>query len=442
MRRPDPSPVRWARSAARSSDGDVFLTASLLLHAAAVAALWAAGSWQLVQGVAVRDEALIAESIAQARTLQLQRSVRTLERLQRELTAQGPDPDAPLPQDPQALLARAQAAHEAVQTAERRARAEELKRLTGQDEKPMPAASAPAVAPAPAAVPAQDPTEAAAQQMAALERQAQQARDAAAERERRRSEGAAVSSSSRPRGAAGSEGGGAQAEGTPGTAAGQGSGSGRGAGQAGGALQGGSTSTDFRRYAAADAVSPAATAGTPVARGQRLGAGGPRADRIYLDTWYVAGPFPGSGPESLRRVHAPEIAVDLDAVYPGKDGRRVRWQRQATSHYPFVPQPRMENAVYYAWTEIRSDRAREVWIDIGADDDSMLWVNGERVWVSGPGTKPWYRQPFYTLDEPLRRYGLVEGSRKVVLRAGANTLLFKLYNGIDLMFFSVVVRPA
>jgi hypothetical protein len=30
----------------------------------------------------------------------------------------------------------------------------------------------------------------------------------------------------------------------------------------------------------------------------------------------------------------------------------------------------------------------------------------------------------------------------VKLKAGRNRLLFKLYNGIDLMFFAVVVSPA
>ncbi len=64
------------------------------------------------------------------------------------------------------------------------------------------------------------------------------------------------------------------------------------------------------------------------------------------------------------------------------------------------------------------------------------------MWVSDSlGDKPWYRTPFYRLDPEIAQLNLVEGKKLVRLRAGRNTLLFKLYNGIDLMFFSVVLTP-
>jgi hypothetical protein len=82
-------------------------------------------------------------------------------------------------------------------------------------------------------------------------------------------------------------------------------------------------------------------------------------------------------------------------------------------------------------------------LEIGADDDSKLWLNDELVWVSDAlSDKPWYRQPFYQLDQEIGQLNFVEGRKLVRLRAGRNTLLFKLYNGIDLMFFSVVITPA
>jgi hypothetical protein len=87
------------------------------------------------------------------------------------------------------------------------------------------------------------------------------------------------------------------------------------------------------------------------------------------------------------------------------------------------------------------EEARDVWLDIGADDDSKLWLNDKLVWTSDGGDKPWYHVPYYNLQPEMARYGLVEGTRRVHLQAGRNTLLFKLYNGIDLMFFSVVLRP-
>jgi hypothetical protein len=229
--------------------------------------------------------------------------------------------------------------------------------------------------------------------------------------------------------------------GTAGEAANAGGASGSGAAAAAAAaLQGGGGFADVRRYAAPAPVAVAAGEGR-AGSARTLGAGGTAADRIVLDRWYIAGPFEARGPQDLHRVYPPELAVDLDAVYAGKGGRTLRWRWTDDPRYPLVPQPRMENAVYYAYTEIRVERPLVVWLDIGADDDSKLWLNGALVWVSGDGMKPWYRQPFYTLGDSLARHALVEGSRRVVLQPGRNRLLFKLYNGIDLMFFSVVLRP-
>jgi hypothetical protein len=79
-------------------------------------------------------------------------------------------------------------------------------------------------------------------------------------------------------------------------------------------------------------------------------------------------------------------------------------------------------------------------LEIGADDDTKLWLNDELVWVSDSlADKPWYREPFYRLDREIVQFNLVEGRKLVRLRAGRNTLLLKLYNGIDLVFFSVVL---
>ena len=98
-----------------------------------------------------------------------------------------------------------------------------------------------------------------------------------------------------------------------------------------------------------------------------------------------------------------------------------------------------EDAVFYAWTKLRVDRDTTVWLDIGADDDSRLWLNDTLVWASGDQDKAWYHRPFHALGPAIAAYDLVEGRRRVTLHAGRNTLLFKLYNGIDLMFLSVVI---
>jgi hypothetical protein len=200
--------------------------------------------------------------------------------------------------------------------------------------------------------------------------------------------------------------------------------------------------SDRRSYAAFVAPPPVDATAMRAGAGRRLGAGGPFANRIFLDTWYVIGPFTGHGRGSIDAVYPPERGVDLDAVYYGKNDEPVRWSWQQEAGYPFVPRPRAENAVYYAYTEVHVDRDMDMWMSIGADDDSKLWFNDRLVWISGDGDKPWYRTPFYSLHTELAQRNLTEGQRRLHFHKGRNTILLKLYNGMNLMFFSVVLAPA
>jgi hypothetical protein len=201
--------------------------------------------------------------------------------------------------------------------------------------------------------------------------------------------------------------------------------------------------SDRRSYGSFVTPPPVDAASMRAGAGRRLGAGGPYANRIFLDTWYVIGPFAGQGRGSIDAVYPPERGLDLDAVYYGKSDQPVRWNWQQEPSYPFVPRPRAEHAVYYAYTEVTVDQDTDMWVSIGADDDSKLWFNDRLVWISGADDdKPWYRQPFYTMDKQLALLNLAEGQRKLRFHKGRNTILLKLYNGMDLMFFSVVLSPA
>jgi hypothetical protein len=190
------------------------------------------------------------------------------------------------------------------------------------------------------------------------------------------------------------------------------------------------------RYASPPAVD---VGSLHTAAGRVFGAGGTWAERVYLDTWYVIGPFAGKGDESLQAGYPPEDDVDLDAAYAGPEGRALTWQFTSRGFYPFVPPDRRADAVYYAWTEIRVDEDRDVWLAIAADDDSMLWLDERLVWVSSPGDKPWYHPPYYDRDELVGSLSLAEGQRRVHLAAGVHRLLFKLCNRDGRPFFSIVL---
>lgn len=192
----------------------------------------------------------------------------------------------------------------------------------------------------------------------------------------------------------------------------------------------------FVRYAAPPAVDIATL---HTAAGRVFGAGGTYAERIYLDTWYLIGPFAGKGDESQQASYPPEDDVDLDAAYPGPEGRTLTWRFTSRGFYPFVPPDRRMDAVYYAYTEIRVDEDRDVWLSFAADDDSMMWLDERLVWVSSPGDKPWYHPPYYARDELVGSLSLTEGQRRVHLGAGVHRLLFKLCNADGHPFFSVVL---
>ncbi|WP_296946528.1 hypothetical protein [uncultured Massilia sp.] len=200
--------------------------------------------------------------------------------------------------------------------------------------------------------------------------------------------------------------------------------------------------SDQRSYAGYLAPPPVDAGRVRAGGGRTIGAGGAYANRIHLDTWYVIGPFEGQGGASRDAVYPPERGVDLDAVYYGKNDLPVRWTWQQDPSYPTIPRPRAEHAVYYAWTEVNVEEDVDLWVSIGADDDSKMWFNDRLVWISADGDKPWYRQAFTAMDAEIGARNLAEGQRKLHFTKGRNTILFKLYNGVDLMFFSVVLAPA
>lgn len=177
--------------------------------------------------------------------------------------------------------------------------------------------------------------------------------------------------------------------------------------------------------------------------GNALGPAGDWSNRVYVNRWYVIGPFHAPNAGSMHKVYPPEQWVDLDGVYQGKGQRVLRWQYLNSAAYPLVPPDYAEQAVYYGYTEIRSDRARSVWMALGADDDAKLWVNDQLVWTSGNQRKAWYTDGgVQSLKRDIQTLNLIEERRLVHLRKGRNTLLFKLYNSPLDVFFSLVIEPA
>lgn len=417
-----------------------FFVGSVALHVLLAGGVWLLGPQVAVKAQRAQATARAHATLHAAQREQVQRHLQRLEQLGKQAGAEPPGSAAGSP------LERAEALTKRLEDTERKARVKELARLLKI--KPEQAAAQVRLEDARRMKPVPHD---AAQALAQLEGRARDALERRHAREKREREGLRVAGA----GAGVGAGGGLVGNGAGTAQSGQ-NGQGAGGAGAGTGWHGvGLADTDYRRdYDAAAQVPQIDPATVRLAAGRRLGTGGPYANRVYLDRWNVIGPFSAPSIRALDIVQPPEIAVDLDALYPGKHGL-VGWRPQHSETYPFVPEPVGErppqpkswpvlpspwesDTIYYAATEVHVDRDMDVWLEIGADDDSRLWLNDELVWASGNGIKPWYQQPYSYLPTQAI-YGFVEGRVRVQLRSGRNTLLFKLYNGPGVTFLSVVI---
>ncbi|WP_200958277.1 hypothetical protein, partial [Massilia sp. Root335] len=176
--------------------------------------------------------------------------------------------------------------------------------------------------------------------------------------------------------------------------------------------------------------------------GTMIGPGGTYANRVWVNRWYVIGPFDGRHGEGLfaNYRHPPEQGVVLDAAYRGKGGRLVKWDYVDMAHYPLEPPVHAEDAVYYGYTELMLDAEQDLTIWVGADDDAQLWLNDRLVWKGGNVNKDsFFGLVYETKNTFVRDYNLNEGTRVVHFRKGRNKLFFKLSNGPTRIFFSLVL---
>ena len=157
---------------------------------------------------------------------------------------------------------------------------------------------------------------------------------------------------------------------------------------------------------------------------------------MYVQDWYVIGPFPNPNRINLRRKFPPESVVDLDATYVGKDGRTVKWEFMQTMNSTpkeawraegkatAVPPTAEEYGIWYAYAEVFSDIECDRWIAVGSDDRSDIWINDVPVWGSSSKLKQW------RIDE---------GYRRIHLKKGRNRILARIENGWMNLSWSVCV---
>ena len=159
--------------------------------------------------------------------------------------------------------------------------------------------------------------------------------------------------------------------------------------------------------------------------GRVVSSRGEPVEWMFVDSWYILGPLPNPGRKNIHRKFAPESAVDLDATYVNADGKTLRWKFfQSTEPRVEMPDPQ-EYAIYYAYTELHFDRATDLWVAVGSDDRSDIWINDMKIWESSDELKGW------RIDE---------GFRKVHFRRGYNKVLYRIENGWGRIGFSMTLH--
>lgn len=169
----------------------------------------------------------------------------------------------------------------------------------------------------------------------------------------------------------------------------------------------------------------------PLATRKIIANGPHHQDWLYVDSWYLIGPFPNPARKNLNTKFPPESVVDLDATYPGKDGNPIRWKFvQWSSPMLQIPDDIKEApAIYYAYTELYFDQPMDLWITTGSDDKGTMWLNNVMVWNSNDNLKSWIPN---------------EGYRKVHFRQGLNRVLYRLENAQSAAVLSLMIsaKPA
>ena len=154
--------------------------------------------------------------------------------------------------------------------------------------------------------------------------------------------------------------------------------------------------------------------------------GGRGAGWFHVNQWYILGPYDNRGRMNIQRVYPPESSIDLDAHYIGRKESRLSWAYDSFAEEMVNPSTGWgEYTIYYGFTELYFEEASDLWIAVGSDDRSDLWINDMPVWHS---------------SNQLKNWSINEGFRKVHFKKGRNKVVFRLENGWQLLGFSLLVN--
>ena len=184
------------------------------------------------------------------------------------------------------------------------------------------------------------------------------------------------------------------------------------------------------RFGPYAAVAPlAGEAGKPSLLPADLSDSGPQRWQ-YVAEWRLLGPLPVNDGEEHNWARLPDVVFAEGATYAADAAEADRkgislparrpgaWKPVSSADGLLRPEGEtgmlfqsFRGAVYFAAAEVHSDKARDVWLAVNANDFGKLWVNDRLVWADAEKQFAYRRR-----DKAIF---------KVALRAGLNRLLVR-----------------
>ena len=137
------------------------------------------------------------------------------------------------------------------------------------------------------------------------------------------------------------------------------------------------------------------------------------SEGAQLGPWWVIHPFDNTNETGFDTVYPPEVEIDFDKEYVGKNGRKIGWyrtNRRGENLFSNVPE---DDVTGYAITFLESEREQDYLLSLGSDDTIKIWVNDRLIFSK-------------YVHRPLRR---ADDVIQLPVKKGKNKILFKITNG-------------
>jgi hypothetical protein len=139
----------------------------------------------------------------------------------------------------------------------------------------------------------------------------------------------------------------------------------------------------------------------------------------FIRQWCLAAPFDSTEGKGYARLYPPEVAVDLEAIYPGKKDEKVRWKTQSTTDsYGLVDLNKvigkLKGAAAYAYAEIESPEERQVELRAGCMTALKIFLNGKQIFA---------REEYHhgiDMDQHVARGTLLKGKNEILVKICQN----------------------